>query len=166
MISDRIERHGHGEWRIYDPGLVLVEYGFFDNIITDLGIQFYSDRAALTPSPPAAASGMQLGTNSAPATKSGAGAAIGTYIAGSSIGFEVGYPASSFVGGTTRRMQWKATWVAGVATSTTIREVALINQAITTDAAAPVGNVISRALTGTINKGALQILQMVWNHDA
>lgn len=164
FVHEDIERHGTIEWSLWDPDGSLASHGVARNLITELGDQFYAERAWLTPTPPAAGTGMQLGTSTAAVTKNGAGSAINTFITNSSVGFDVGYPASSLTGGGARRIQLKSTWVAGIATAT-IQEVTVINQAITTNSGAPAANTIARALTGTITKGALQILQIVWNHD-
>ena len=135
-----------------------------ENLITQTGDQFYGERAARTTSVPAAVTGMQLGTSSTAPAKTGAGAAIVTVVAASLVAL-TGEPASSLAG-SARRITYSAAWAAGVATANGISEVALVNQAVGTQTAAPAGATIARALLSpTVNKGAADSLTVTWNHD-
>jgi len=154
---------GIAEHRGPDGELIMVIP--FANLITNTGDQFYGERAAGIAAPPAQVTGMQLGTGNTAVAKTGAGSAVVTYVSGSNVAIDSTWPQSSLTGGK-RRIQWKTTWGAGVATANGIAEVVIINQAIATNAAAVEANTISRALLSpTVNKGALDTLAITWNHD-
>lgn len=135
------------------------------NLITEVGDEYYGERAAGIASPPAQVSGMRLGTGTTAVAKTGAGAAIVTYVSGSSIAIDGGFPTSA-LSGSSRRIQWKTTWAAGVATATGIAEVVITNEATLTDVAGSAANTISRALLSpVVNKAAGDTLAVTWNHD-
>lgn len=137
----------------------------FTNLVTQVGDEYYGERAAGIASPPAQVTGMQLGTGSTAVAKTGAGAAVVTYISGSNNAIDGSFPTSA-LNGSSRRIQWKVTWGAGDATATGIAEVVLINQSIGTDSGAAAADTISRALLSpTVNKGASDTLAVTWNHD-
>jgi hypothetical protein len=137
----------------------------FKNLITQIGDQYYGERAAGIASPPAQVTGMQLGTGSTAVAKTGAGAAVVTYVSGSNVAIDASWPTSA-LSGSSRRIQWKTTWAAGVATANNIAEVVLINQNIATNSGAAAAATISRALLSpTVNKGASDTLAVTWNHD-
>lgn len=143
----------------------LKQSGSFVNLITQVGDQYYGERAAGIASPPNQVSGMRLGTGTTTPSKTGAGAAIVTYVSGSSIAIDGSFPTSS-LSGSSRRIQWKTTWNAGVATANDIAEVVLTNEASLTDVAGTAANTIARALLSpTVNKGASDTLAVTWNHD-
>lgn len=157
---------------IHGSGLAVVRNQFgrvtqeveFDNLVTQVGDQYYGERAALTTGLPAQATGMQLGTGTTTPAKTGAGAAIVTLVAASLVAF-TGNPASS-LNGSSRRIQYATLWGAGVATATSIAEVALVNQSTGTQTVAPAANTIARALLSpVVNKGASDTLTVTWNHD-
>lgn len=137
----------------------------FKNLITQVGDQYYGERAAGISSPPAQVTGMQLGTGSTAVAKTGAGAAVVTYVTSSAVAIDATWPTSS-IPASSRRIQWKTTWAAGVATTTGIAEVVLINQSVATNSGAAAAATISRALLSpTVNKGASDTLAITWNHD-
>lgn len=134
-----------------------------DNLVTQVGDQWYAERAAGVGSL-GAVTGMQLGTGATATSKTGAGAAIGTLAAASLVALS-GAPASS-LNGSARRITYSASWAAGVATVNGLAEVALVTQAVGTQTAAPAAATIARALlTPTVNKGALDTLAVTWHHD-
>lgn len=136
----------------------------FDNLITQIGDQYYGERAAGLGGAPAAITGMQLGSGATAPAKTGAGAAIGTLTPNSLVALS-GVPTSALNGGA-RRISYGAVWAAGVATANGLAEVALVNQATGTQTAAPAGSTIARALlTPTVNKGPLDTLTVSWHHD-
>lgn len=158
-------------------GVVLVE--LFDkdgnlkdreeihNLITTVGDQYYAERGANKAVPTqAAVTGMKLGTDSATAaSKSGAGAKIVTYLAGSRVAFDSGYPQANAVAGTDTgwTVDYQCTWGAGVATSASLNEVAISNSA--TDAVGTAAEYISRAIfASTKNKTASDTLVVTWKH--
>jgi hypothetical protein len=133
------------------------------NLITATGDQYYAGRAALSSSLPAQATGMRLGTGSTAVAKTGAGAAIVTYLSGSNKAFDSGFPTVS--GGV---VTYKRTYAAGEATTASaITEAVINNDTITNDNAttATAANTISRVLlTGIGSKGASDTLTITWTH--
>lgn len=136
-----------------------------ENMVTQVGDQYYAERAAGIAGAPATVTGMQLGTGSTAPAKTGTGAAsIGTLVAGSLVA--VTLPSGSSLQAGVRRLVYSAQWGAGVATANNIQEVALVNQAVATQTVAPAAATIARALVSPIvNKGAQDTLSIVWNHD-
>lgn len=135
-----------------------------ENLVTQVGDQMYAERALGVGGAPAAPTGMQLGTGTTAPAKTGAGAAIVTLVAASLV--TVTLPPASTLQGTVRRLAYTASWGAGVATANNIQEVALVNQAIATQTAAPAASTIARALVSPlVNKGANDTLAITWNHD-
>ena len=164
-FADVARFEGHGMWELFRDGKKIDE-GFFDNLITQIGDQYYGERAAGIASPPAQVTGMQLGTGTTAVAKTGAGAAIVTLVASSLVAIDGGFPTSA-LSGSSRRIQWKTTWAAGVATANSISEVVLTNQSTGTQTAAPASATISRALLSpVVNKAAGDTLAITWNHDA
>lgn len=164
-LPDELGLDGHGWWELFDEDGRLKECGLFDNLVTQVGDQYYGERAAGIASPPAQVTGMQLGTGNTAVAKTGAGAAVVTYVSGSAVAIDGSFPTSA-LSGSSRRIQWKTTWTAGVATATGIAEVVLINQSVGTNSGAAAAATIARALISpTVNKGAGDSLAVTWNHD-
>lgn len=166
--ADDVDLTGHGWWELRDEAGELKDLGWFRNLVTDVGDRYYGERAAGISSPPGQVTGMRLGTGTTTPAKTGAGAAIVTYTTGSDIAIDGGFPTSSQPGGagTARRIQWKTTWAAGVATANGLAEVVITNESPLTDVAGSAANTISRALLSpTVNKGSLDSLAVTWNHD-
>lgn len=137
----------------------------FTNLVTRVGDEYYGERAAGIASPPAQVTGMQLGTGTTAVAKTGAGATIVTLVASSLVAIDATWPQSS-LNGSSRRIQWKTTWNAGVATANAIAEVVLTNQSTGTQTAVPEADSIARALLSpVVNKGASDTLAVTWNHD-
>lgn len=169
---------GHGSFDLWSEegfrahldGDLLAEFGDlvhgeFKNLVTQIGDQYYGERAAGISSPPDQVTGMQLGTGTTAVAKTGGGAAIVTLVANSLVAIDGSFPTSA-LSGSSRRIQWKTTWAAGTATANAIAEVALVNQDTGTQTAAPASATISRALLSpTVNKGASDTLAVTWNHD-
>lgn len=155
---------GYGVAELRGPDGKLKQRVEFTNLVTQLGDQYYGERAAGVASPPAQATGMQLGTGTTTPAKTGAGAAIVTLVTASLVALS-GTPVSSLQG-SARRIQFATTWTAGVATSDDIAEVALVNQSTGTQTAAPAANTIARALLSpTVNKAPGDSLTVTWNHE-
>lgn len=107
---------------------------------------------------------MKLGTDSATAAaKTGAGAALVSYLTGSHRAIDGGFPTSALSSGK-RRIAWKSTWAPGVATSTDIEEAVIVIDTLA-DATSTAANTICRAILATVNKGANDTLELTWNHD-
>lgn len=134
-----------------------------ENLITRFGDQWYGERAASIGSN-AVISGMRLGTGTTSVSKTGAGAAIVTYVSGSAVAIDGGFPTSA-LDGTERRITWKTTWNAGIATSNGIAEAVLSNENPLTDVAGVEGNTVSRVLLNpVVNKSAGDTLSISWIH--
>lgn len=138
----------------------------FHNLITDAGDLYIAGKiiagiAPATPAAPTAANGMKLGTSSTAATKADAG--LGTYLTASNVAFDASYPQTANLGaGLGVNAVYKTTWAAGVATSATINEVAIVNdQATNADSTA--ANTYSHAVLTTVNKTATDSLAVTWN---
>lgn len=131
------------------------------NLITAVGDQMYAGRGAGIASLPAAPTGMKLGTGSTAPAKTGAGAALGTYLTGSNKAFDSTFPQAAAGVATFRR-----TYAAGEATSASpITEAAIVTDAIATDATSTAANTAARVLlTGIGSKGALDTLTVTWTN--
>ena len=128
----RVERHNErGE---------LV--GFYEgkNLITAEGDQLYASRGA---------------------AKTGAGAALVTYLAGSNKAFDATFPSAA--GGV---VTYKRTYAPGEATTASaITEAVIVNDTIATDATSAAAATISRALvSGVGSKAAGDTLTITWTH--
>lgn len=148
---------GHGE-------LVLADEEWAENLITQVGDEYYGERAAGIASPPDQVTGMRLGTGTTAAAKTGAGAAIVTYITASNAAIAGGFPTSS-IPASARRIQWQSTWAAGVATNSAITEAVITNENPLTNVAGTAANTISRVVFTAKDKGALDTLTITWSHD-
>jgi hypothetical protein len=142
-------------------GQVLEEYRG-KNIVTAVGDQLYASRGVgLTTS--ALPTGMRLGTGSTAPSKTGAGAAIVTYLTGSNKAFDATFPSAT--GGV---VTYKRTYAPGEATSASpITEVVINNDTIANDNAttATAANTIARALiSGVSAKAAGDTLTVTWTH--
>jgi hypothetical protein len=164
-MDEIVGLRGYGYYTLTDENGELKDAGFFKNLITQIGDQYYGERAAGIASPPGQATGMQLGTGTTTPAKTSTGAAIVTLVAASLVAIDASFPTSA-LNGSSRRIQWKTTWPAGTATASGIAEVALVNQSTGTQTVAPAAATISRALLSpTVNKGASDTLAVTWNHD-
>lgn len=169
--ADRCGIRGWGVAQLWSPSilrpgkLVLAQQVEFENLVTEVGDQYYGERASGIGSPPGQVTGMRLGTGSTAVSKTGAGSAIVTYTTGSSIAISGGFPTSSKPS-SARRIQWQTLWGAGVATVSGLNEVVITNESPLTNVAGSAANTISRALLSpVINKGASDTLTITWNHD-
>lgn len=140
----------------------------FKNLITNVGDEYYAERAAGIASPPAQVTGMQLGTGTTAVAKNGAGSTIVTLVTASLVAIDGGFPTSTNTqtGAVAITIAWKTTWGAGTATANSIAEVVLTNQSTGTQTAVPAANSIARALLSpVVNKGASDTLAITWNHN-
>lgn len=139
------------------------------NLITTAGDEYYSQMGmALVGTPntaqPTKVNGMKLGSGTTAVAKSGAGAALVTYISASNVAFDSAYPTATAVAGTDTGWQitYQTTFGAGVATGTIQEAVIVTDEA--TNATSTAANTISRALTGAITKGSSDTLIITWTH--
>lgn len=130
------------------------------NLVTSVGDRLYASRGAgLTTS--VVPVGMKLGAGSTAVAKSGAGAALVTYLSNSHQAFDATFP-SEAAGVVT----YKVTYAAGKATTASpITEVVIYTDA-TADATSTAANTIARALLAGIgSKGASDTLTATWTHS-
>ena len=134
------------------------------NLVTDYGDEFmaqriYDDTANIV-------TGMRLGTGTTTASKSGAGAAIVTYISGSNEDLDSTATDETKGAGSGWRTIYISTWVAGDITNAAIAEVVLTNETALTDVAGVVGNTVARfKLAATVDKTVDDLLRVTWNVD-
>jgi hypothetical protein len=109
---------------------------------------------------------MKLGTGGTAVAKTGAGAALVTYLSGSNKAFDATFPQSA-LNGSSRRITYKRTYAAGEATTASaITEAVIVNDTISNDSTSTAANTMSRILvTGISAKGASDTLTATWNHD-
>lgn len=166
MATDKSGIVGHLVIERHDENGKLLERFEGKNLVTQVGDQLYGERGAGIASPPALPTGMKLGTGSTAVAKTGAGAALVTYLSGSNKAFDATYPQSS-LSGASRRITYKRTYAAGEATTASaITEAVIVNETITNDDTSTAAETISRVLvTGISAKGATDTLTATWNHD-
>lgn len=166
--------HSHGEFtgnvliQLFDADGNLKDERRGENLITDAGDLYYAGMAIAlvnpaAPAQPTKMTGMKLGTGATAAAKSGAGAALVTYIAGSNNPFDASFPATQNLGaGLGVNGQYKTTWAAGDVTNSAITEAVIVNDA-GTDATSTAANTAHRITFTAINKGASDTLVITWN---
>ncbi len=172
-LGDRVQamgrglgiRCGFGVAALVDGGGDIVALSTFQNLVTQIGDQAYGERATGISSPPAQVTGMKLGTGSTAVAKTGAGAALTTYLSGSDKALDATFPQSA-LNGSSRQITFQTTWGAGVATTASaITEVVIMNDTLA-DATSTAANTWSRALlTGIGSKGASDSLIVSWTHS-
>ena len=158
--TDGVRIVGHVVAEMFGPDGVLKARVESHNLITAVGDQLYASRGAgLTSS--AVPTGMKLGTGSTAVAKTGAGAALVTYLSGSNKTFDATFPSAT--GGVAT---YKRTYAAGEATTASaITEAVIVNDTIATDATSAAAATISRVLlTGIGSKGAGDTLTITWTH--
>lgn len=150
---------------LHDADGNLITRSINKNLITQIGDQYYGERAAGIGSPPAQVTGMKLGAGSTAVAKTGAGAALITYLADSHQAIAGSYPASA-LNGSSRRITWRAVWAAGKATTASpITEAVLVNETLT-DATSLASATIARVLLANIPaKNIAETLTITWTHD-
>lgn len=149
VVAELFDRHGNLKARCETH-----------NLVTSVGDQYYAGRATLSSGLPAQVTGFKLGAGSTAPSKTGAGAALVTYLAGSDQANDATFP--SVAAGV---VTWKCTYAAGTATTASpITEVVLVTDALA-DATSTAANTIARALlSGIGSKGASDTLTVTWTH--
>lgn len=139
------------------------------NLITDAGDMYHAKRIAAGVVPLASAdvtkvTGMKLGTGTTAAAKSGAGAALVTYVSGSNVAIDTAFPTfTNLGGGLGCTVTYQTTFGAGVATNAALTEVVLVNDS-STDATSTAANTIARVVFTATPKGATDTLAISWAH--
>ena len=161
QLHEQLRATGQVEWFLFINRQIMSE-GSSANIITAYGQQMYWERGASVPDYPSAPTGMRLGTGDEPATYSGAGAAIDTYLAGTAQALSVA-PASTMPDDN-RRVTYQCTWLPGVGTGL-ISEAVLTNENPLSDIPGIDANTIARVVFAEpLNKGSLNGLTIIWHH--
>lgn len=171
MLTDSAGATGYGVAHLLDGDGRTKLLVPFCNTITDAGDTYNATRIVFGInsngiSAPTAASGMKLGTGTTAVSKSGGtGIALATYLTASNLAFDATYPQVAALGvnlGT--NAVYKVTWAAGVATSATINEAVIVNDAAT-NATTTAANTYARTVFGTtINKASTDSLACTWNN--
>lgn len=162
-------RIGYGVAHLTDGDGRTLNLVPFGNLITDAGDLYVAGKiiaaiAPQSPSAPTAANGMKLGTSTSAATKAGSTSFIVTYISGSNLAFDATYPQTANLGTTLGvNSIYRTTWAAGTATSTTINEVAIVNDQATNTLGAAASTYSRAILSSTVNKGASDSLAITYN---
>lgn len=166
--ADAAALQGEAVIQLIGPDGQVKEEQRTSNLITDAGDLYYAGKAITgispaNPSAPTAMSGMKLGTGTTAVAKSGAGAALVTYISGSNNPFDASFPATQNLGaGLGVNGQYKTTWAAGDVTNSAITEAVIVNDA-GTDATSSAANTAQRIVFTAINKTASDSLVITWN---
>lgn len=159
---------GHVLIQLYGPDGRLKEERRSDNLITDAGDLYYAGMAIAlvtpqAPAQPTKMTGMKLGTGATAAAKSGAGAALVTYLAGSNLAFDATWPKTQNLGaGLGVNGQYQTTWAPGVATNGALTEAVIVNDAAA-NATSVAANTAHRVVFGAIAKAAGDTLVITWN---
>lgn len=164
MAQDQSGIHGVVTWELTDEFGNLKASGETKNLITDVGDQLYASRgASLTSS--ALPTGMKLGGGSTAVAKSGAGAALVTYLTNSHQAFDGSFPTAVNTPGSGTVVTYKVTFAAGKATTASpITEAVICTDALA-NATSTAPNTAARVLlTGIGSKGAADTLTVTWTH--
>lgn len=139
------------------------------NLITDAGDQYHVKRIAngvlpAAPADVAKATGMKLGSGTTAASKSGAGAALVTYVTGSNVAIDAAFPTTQNLGaGLGWTVTYQTTFVAGVGTNAALTEVVLVTDSAT-DATSSAANTLARVVFAATPKAATDQLTISWAH--
>ncbi len=158
MTDDQSTIHGLVVAELRGPDGKLKARCETRNLITAVGDQFYAGRAALLSGLPAQVTGMKLGAGSTAVAKTGAGAALVTYLSNSHQALSTPTAVAGVV-------TFVATFAAGKATTASpITEAVLCTDTLA-DATSVAANTIARVLlTGIGSKGASDTLTVTWTH--
>lgn len=130
------------------------------NLQTAVGDQVLAGRAYLVSGAPAAVTGMKLGTGSTAPAKTGAGAALATYLTDSHQAFNSNPTVAAGVA------TFVATWAPGKATTTSpITEVVMVNEALANATSAAANTTHRGLLTDIPAKTADDTLTVTWIHN-
>jgi hypothetical protein len=167
--SDGAGLVGYGTVALLDKRGKVLDVEPFLNKITTWGDEYYARRAVAgigTPNiaQPTLMTGMKLGTGTTAVAKSGAGAALVTYLSGSNKVFDTTHPAlTDLATDTGWDAVYKTTWNAGEATNGAITEAVIVSDA-GTNATSAAGVTIARIVFTAKNKTADDTLAITWAH--
>ncbi len=161
IVDNTVELLGILVAEMYDENMKLKARVEVHNLITTVGDVMYMHRGSGIATPPAAPTGMRIGTGSTAPAKTGAGAAIVTKVTAGNKAFDATFP--SIAGNV---VTYKTTYAPGEGTTASpVTEAVIVNDTIATDTATAAANTISRALiTGVGSKAAGDTLVLTWTH--
>jgi hypothetical protein len=157
--------------QVFGPDGALKHERVIGNLITDAGDDYIAKKviAAIAPAnaaAPTAATGMKLGTGTTAVAKSGAGAALVTYLSGSNVAFDATYPQTANLGaGLGVNAVYRTTWAPGVATNAALTEAVIVNDSAT-NATSTAANTYQRIVFTALPKAAGDSLVITWNAKA
>jgi len=156
---------GECRWTLRGPDGRIKTHGVNHNLITQVGDQVYGERGAGIAGAPNAPTGMKLGTGSTATAKTGAGAALVTYLSTSQHAFDSTFPTST-LSSSSRRITYKCTYVAGEATTATpIAEAVIVNETLTNATSAASATIARVLVSPTVVKAAGDSLTLTWTAD-
>ena len=159
MLKEESGIKGQLTIELHDGDGNLIHREIVQNLVTAVGDQYYAGRAVLAAGLPDQITGMKLGSGATTPAKSGAGAALATYLDDSHQALTatptVSNGSATFI----------AHWAAGKATTASpITEVVLVNEALT-NATSAAANTVARALiSGVPSKSPTDELTVTWTH--
>ena len=163
-VQDASGIHGTVTWEVRAANGTVTSRGQTSNLVSQIGDEVYGERGAGVSGALAAPVGMKLGTGATAVAKTGAGAALVTYLTGSNQVFDGTFPSSS-LNGASRRITYKVTYPPGTATTATpITEVVIFNDA-NANATSTAANTMSRSIISPGAKAAGDTLTVTWTHD-
>jgi len=171
-LANAVGLVGYGVATVCDASGEVVQEVPFANLVTTVGDKYYAQIAAKyagSADNPSAVTGMKLGTSQTAASKSGAGAYIGTgtYLSTSNNTFDVTTVASAVTGTDTGwQVGYECFWGSGDVTSATIWEVALVSSTGSNTGDADANSTIARVKFPTVidKSGAGYTLRVTWYH--
>jgi hypothetical protein len=150
----------NGKWAITAVGSATT-FSIYVGTALGAGSAFGTAQGTLYP----IAQGMKLGTGSTAVAKSGAGAALVTYLSGSNKAFDATFPSQVLNAGAGCVVTYKRTYAAGEATTASPITEAVLFLDFLADATSSAANTIARVLlTGIGSKGASDTLTITWTH--
>jgi len=164
-LSDGCAVVGYGTAALYGPDGELLLARPFANLITDVGDAYYAAKAIVgvgpaAPAAPSSVSGMQIGSGTAAAAKSGSGSSTGSFLAG--LALDSGYPIAQSLGaGNGVQAVYRTTFPAGTGTGN-VTEAVLTTGTVTT--ASSTASTIARTVFSAVPKGSSDSLQFTWQH--
>lgn len=160
----RVGAKGFVQARLFGPDGKLKQLEEGANLVTDYGDDMLATRTILDSVE--IVTGMRLGTGATAAAKSGAGAAIVTYITTSEEALDAVASEATKGAGLGWRTTYVCTWIAGDITDGAIAEVVLTNETPITNVAGVAADTVARFVFGaTIDKQAGDSLEVTWNID-
>lgn len=150
----------NGSWAITAVGSATT-FSIYVGTALGAGSAFGTATGTLFPK----AQGMKLGAGSTAVAKSGAGAALVTYLSGSNKAFDATFPSHVTNPGAGSVVTYKRTYAAGEATTASPITEAVLFLDFLADATSAAADTIARViLAGIGSKGASDVLTVIWTN--